>query len=94
MNHQTSQPVAVSQPAIFAQIGTIDVELNSAYTALQRLEGVYQRVMNPAPTAVGKDSAPAPTQNTLEARLNDSGKAAANLAAMLHSLAERFEKAI
>lgn len=94
MNVNQSQTLTNSQPAIFAQISSIDAELNSAFTALQRLESVYQRVMNPAPTAVGKDSAVPPTQNTLEARLNDTGKASANLAALLHTLAERFEKAI
>ena len=95
VNGQKPQTLnAPSQPAIFAQIGAIDCELSSAFTALSRLESVYQRVMNPAPQAVGGQGTATPTQPTLEARLNDTGKAAASLAGELHALADRFEKAI
>ena len=85
---------AGEQTAIFAKIGTIDHELSNAYSAYVRLEGAYSRVMSPAPSAVGKDATSSPTPNTLESRLQETGKAATSLAAQLHALADKFEKAI
>ena len=87
-------PATLEQPAILQRISVIDNEHSSAFQALSRLESAYQRLMNPSPEKVGGTATSAPTQPTLEARLTEAGKAATSLAGQLHSLADKFEKAI
>ena len=83
-----------TERAIFAQLDTVNSELQNAWNALARFESAYCRLMNPTPQPVEKNAAQTPIAQTVEARLNDIAKTAAGLAALMHSVADKFDKAI
>lgn len=75
-------------------INDINASLSAIAATEQRLAVAFSRLVNPRPEGVGADSGARPTPDTVESRLNDSLRAAQQLAERLHALADRFEQAV